>query len=437
MKDGEIRAEGLGKCYRIYDSPRDRLKQALFGKRRGYFREFWALRDIDLSVPRGGALGIIGRNGSGKSTLLQLICGTLHPTTGTVEVRGRVAALLELGSGFNFEFTGRENVFINGAILGLSRREVAERFDAIARFAEIGEFMDRPVKTYSSGMMVRLAFAVQTVIEPDVLIVDEALSVGDIFFAQKCARRMRALREKGTTLLFVSHDLASVRDLCDRAILLNRGACLFQGSSADAILAYYRLNRGDAEIRVEPPSAEEAAASGDPGRESPGAEAFEAAAVWRRNGRESRGGPSRLVAVSVRDASGNPTMAARLGDSLRFSVLFEEDEPLPAHVALVFKNRQGQTVFSAGSFNHRLEPPRLTAGGRVVYHLSAAMMLEAGEYTFSAVLGLVGGNGTQVEKLDETPPMGPLRITWDYENERAPFFGMFGLPAESTFEVVE
>lgn len=432
---GRIHARNLGKCYQMYNSPRDRLMQAVFGRRRRYYQEFWALRNINLSVPRGGSLGIIGRNGSGKSTLLQLICGTLTPTTGTVRARGRVAALLELGSGFNFEFTGRENVFINGALLGLSRREVAERFAAIADFAEIGEFMDRPVKTYSSGMMVRLAFAVQTVIEPDILIVDEALSVGDIFFAQKCARRMRELRDRGTTLLFVSHDLASVRDLCERAILLQNGVCRFQGAAADAILAYYQLNPEATESPALP-SSKPAEAEG-PAESADQAGDVMAAAVWHRNGEPPTEGPAHLLAVSVRDAANRPTMAVNLGGRLDFAVLFQVREPVPAHVAVIVKNRQGQTVYSAGSYNHRLDPPRLASGGRAVFHLSADMMLEAGEYTFSVVLGLVGGNGTQVQKLDASPAIGPLRITWDYEQDRAPFFGMFGLPAASRFETLE
>ncbi len=232
----------LGKCYHIYDRPQDRLKQALFrvlGKR--YYRDFWALRDVSLEVRRGEAVGILGRNGSGKSTLLQIIAGTLAPTTGSAEVAGRVAALLELGSGFNPEFTGRENVYLNGAILGLTREQVAERFDAIAGFADIGQFLDQPVKTYSSGMMVRLAFAVQVQLEPDVLIVDEALAVGDALFQKRCFQRIEELRGRGVTLLFVSHDQEAVRSLTDRAVLLEEGRVRASGSSGEVLLEYRRL----------------------------------------------------------------------------------------------------------------------------------------------------------------------------------------------------
>ena len=207
---------------------------------RGY-RDFYALRNLDLEIRRGEAIGIVGRNGSGKSTLLQLIAGTLTPTSGGLSVHGRVSALLELGSGFNPEFTGRENVFINGAILGLSSDEMAERFDAIAEFAEIGDFMDQPVKIYSSGMLMRLAFAVAAHVDPDILIVDEALSVGDARFQLKCARAIDRFITQGVTLLFVSHDASLVKRLCHRAILLERGRMVFAGKPNDVVNLYSKL----------------------------------------------------------------------------------------------------------------------------------------------------------------------------------------------------
>lgn len=234
--DIAIRVQNLSKCYPIYDAPRDRLKQFVVPRLQGlvgrktakqYFREFWALRDVSFEVKKGETVGIIGRNGSGKSTLLQIICGTLNPTKGGVETRGRIAALLELGAGFNPEFTGRENVYLNAAVLGLSNEEIDTRFDEIAAFADIGDFIERPVKTYSSGMMVRLAFAVAIHVDPEILIVDEALSVGDAYFQAKCAHRIRSIISKGVTVLFVSHDTASVKSLCSRAILLDSGRSLF------------------------------------------------------------------------------------------------------------------------------------------------------------------------------------------------------------------
>jgi len=233
-----VRASGLGKCYHIYDRPEDRLKQILWRGRRSFYREFWALREVSLEVARGGTLGIIGRNGSGKSTLLHVIAGTLAPTTGRIDVAGRVAALLELGSGFNPEFTGRENVFLNGAILGMSRADVARRFDDIAAFADIGEFLDQPVKVYSSGMVVRLAFAVQAHVDADVLIVDEALAVGDVYFQHRCMRRIRQLLDRGTTLLFVSHATDTVKRFCRRGLWLDGGAVRYFGEAGVAVERY-------------------------------------------------------------------------------------------------------------------------------------------------------------------------------------------------------
>jgi lipopolysaccharide transport system ATP-binding protein len=242
-----VSTANLGKVYRIYDQPQDRLKLMLFARfGRTYGREFWALRNVSFQVRRGESLGIIGRNGSGKSTLLQLIAGTLTPSEGLVEVNGRVAALLELGSGFNPEFTGRENVFLNGMILGLSRAEMEERFDEIAAFADIGTFLDQPVKTYSSGMVVRLAFSVQVAIRPDLLIVDEALAVGDIFFQAKCFKLLRKKLDSGMTLLFVSHALETVKQFCKHSLLLNAGQPAYFGSSAAAVSRFHEIIEGKA-----------------------------------------------------------------------------------------------------------------------------------------------------------------------------------------------
>jgi len=222
MSEIAISLTNVSKCYKRYNRPLDRLKEIVLpGRSRA--QEFWALRDINLEVAQGDTLGIVGQNGSGKSTLLQIIAGTLTPTTGEVWVNGRVSALLELGSGFNPEFTGRQNVFFNGQILGLSREEIAAKFDSIAAFADIGDFLDQPVKTYSSGMVVRLAFAVVANIDPTILIVDEALAVGDARFQARCMKRIRQLKEQGVTILFVSHDSASVKMLCTRAALMDYG----------------------------------------------------------------------------------------------------------------------------------------------------------------------------------------------------------------------
>lgn len=240
-----ISCSDISKCYQVYVKPEDRLKQSLIPRVQRvtgrtvnrYYNEFWALRGICFNVRRGETVGVIGRNGSGKSTLLQIVCGTLAPTSGSVEVNGRIAALLELGSGFNPDFTGRENVFLNGVVLGLTRDQIAARFEDIALFADIGDFINQPVKTYSSGMTVRLAFAVIAHVDADILVIDEALAVGDAVFTQKCMRFLRAFKETGT-VLFVSHDAGSILNLCDRALWIDHGILRMHGSAQEVSNAY-------------------------------------------------------------------------------------------------------------------------------------------------------------------------------------------------------
>jgi len=234
--DPVISVRSLGKCYRMYEKPSHRLWQGLTG-RGGFHKDFWALRGVDAQVMRGETFGVIGKNGSGKSTFLQMIAGTLTPTEGSLNVRGRVAALLELGSGFNPEFTGRENVYLNATILGLARSEIDARMQSILDFADIGEFIDQPVRSYSSGMTVRLAFAVIVHVDADILIIDEALSVGDAFFSQKCMRFLREFQKNGT-LLFVSHDAAAVTNLCSRAIWLEGGTVRMTGPAQAVVESY-------------------------------------------------------------------------------------------------------------------------------------------------------------------------------------------------------
>ena len=244
-EDPVIDVRGLGKRYEVYAQPRDRLRQMLLAPLRrllrltahSYFREFWALRDVSFQVRRGETVAIVGQNGSGKSTLLQLVCGTLSPTFGEVRINGRIAALLELGAGFNTEFSGRENVFLSGLLYGISQQELARRYDSIVEFAEIGEFIDQPVKTYSSGMYVRLAFAIAAHVDADVLVVDEALSVGDVRFTQKCMRFLREFQKTGT-LLFVSHDTSAVVSLCSRAVWLDRGTLRMDGPAKETVETY-------------------------------------------------------------------------------------------------------------------------------------------------------------------------------------------------------
>lgn len=266
MNDIAIRVSNLSKCYQIYDTPRDRLKQFVVPKLHRivsplskffsspqssalspqssasiFYKEFWALKDVSFEVKKGETVGIIGRNGSGKSSLLQIICGTLSPTSGSVTANGRISALLELGAGFNPEFTGRENVYLYAAVLGLSKEEIDARFDDIVAFADIGEFIEQPVKTYSSGMMVRLAFSVAINVDPEILIIDEALSVGDELFQRKCFSRIDAIRANGATILFVSHSGGQIVELCDRAILMDSGESLAIGMPKQIVACYQKM----------------------------------------------------------------------------------------------------------------------------------------------------------------------------------------------------
>lgn len=239
--DIAIEATGLSKCYSVFSRPQDRLKQMLSFGRRKLFRDVWAVRDLDIEVFRGETLGIVGRNGSGKSTLMQLFAGIVEPTGGRLTVNGKVSALLELGAGFNPEFTGRENVYLGAQIVGLSSGEVDRRFDAIEEFANIGEFIDNPVKTYSSGMYARLAFALAVSIEPDILIVDEILSVGDERFQRKCFAKINEIKQSGATILMVSHSASTILELCDRALLIDRGERMIVSRPKSVIASYHKL----------------------------------------------------------------------------------------------------------------------------------------------------------------------------------------------------
>lgn len=336
----------VGKCYHIYAQPQDRLKQALFRWRRQFYREFWALRDVTFEVRKGEALGIIGRNGSGKSTLLQIIAGTLQPTAGEVRTLGRVAALLELGSGFNPEFTGRENAYMNGAILGLSRGEIDERFDDIAAFADIGQFLDQPVKTYSSGMMVRLAFAVQVQMKPDILIVDEALAVGDVLFQKRCFQRIEELRANGVTLLFCSHDQETVRTLTTQAVLLHEGRIRSYGGSAEVVLDYRRLLHEE-ESRYFSYQMERARAK----QEVVGTNAR--AAPSSAPERLSFGDyDAEIVAVQICNGGGEEAAVFYPGDKLVIHVQCALKRDL-AHLSIGvrIRNKQGVKIYSWGTLN--------------------------------------------------------------------------------------
>ncbi len=349
-----LKVEGVGKCYHMYKRPSDRLKQIVFRGKKQLYREFWALRDISFQVEKGESFAIIGRNGSGKSTLLQIIAGTLAPTAGSAMVRGRVGALLELGSGFSPEFTGRENVYMNGAILGMTRRDVDQRFDAIAGFADIGQFIDQPVKTYSSGMLVRLAFAVQVQLEPDILIVDEALAVGDNLFQKRCFQRLGQMREAGVTLLFVSHAQEAVRTLTTRALLLDEGEMRAIGESGEVLLDYRRLLH-EAESKWHSGQikayAEEVNAAEQNNSEAGGTKPTEpddGAADDQSFGDLD----AQIMAVEVLGSDGEATNVFEPGDPMRFRLTVRANRDIThLNIAVRLRDKQGVKMYSWGTLN--------------------------------------------------------------------------------------
>lgn len=348
-----------GKCYLVYEKPEDRLRQAVFGgaaRMLGrpipkYFREFWALQNVGFQIRRGETVGIIGRNGAGKSTLLQMICGTLTPSVGQVTVHGRVAALLELGAGFNPEFTGRENVHLNASILGLTDAEIEERFAAVAEFAGLGDFIDQPVKTYSSGMAVRLAFAVIAHVDADILIIDEALAVGDAFFVQKCMRFLRDFAERGT-LLFVSHDSAAVLSLCDRAIWLDGGKLMQDGTPkavSDAYLAkLYETAQGpDSALR----KVQEAPLAAL-GRLEGAIETLGEISYAHHEGTTSFGaGGAEIRNVALLDAMGNTLLGVEGGETVTLVVIVKAITELASPiVGFYIRDRLGQNLVGENTY---------------------------------------------------------------------------------------
>lgn len=416
--DIAIRVQNLSKCYQIYDNPGDRLKQFvaprikhLLGRpHTPYFREFWALKDISFEVKRGETVGIIGRNGSGKSTLLQIICGTLTPTGGTVQTNGRIAALLELGSGFNPEFTGRENVYLNAAVLGLSEEEVDARFDKIAAFADIGQFMEQAVKMYSSGMMIRLAFAVIAHVDADILVIDEALAVGDAFFTQKCMRFLRSFMKTGT-VLFVSHDTASIRSLCNKAVWLERGVVLEIGSPKNVcenyLEAFYEAQQGkstttrmkvkDQEVKDQPPVVphlDQRQAILNASNLRNDLEIFEFNADAPSFGQ----GEAQITAVKFLDANSCPLSWIVGGEDVILRVEVSAHTLLESPIIGFFiKDRLGQTLFGDSSWLSYMDAPYAVVAGQVFAAEFAFNMprLAAGEYSIS----VAAANGTQTDHI--------------------------------------
>jgi lipopolysaccharide transport system ATP-binding protein len=410
-----INVSKVTKCHLIFARPEDRLKQIVVPRLQGllgrpksvFYREFWALRELSLQVPYRQTLGIIGRNGAGKSTLLQILCGTLAPTTGTVETKGRIAALLELGSGFNPDFTGRENVYLNATVLGLKKHEIDERFEAIATFAGIGSFIDQPVKTYSSGMFVRLAFAVIAHVDADILIIDEALAVGDAVFTQKCMRFLRRFKEKGT-LIFVSHDINSVINLCERAVWLDQGVVKMDGPAKQVAESYFQ----DTQQEIAGAESYESLQSNENGEKVSALRDKNAARAnlipsipdsqlptitLFNNLAESTGwhtGGASITEVRLSDAHEVTSVSFRGGDFVSLEVDAAITQKLESPIiGFVVKDRLGQSLFGDNTYGYGEITPA-SPGDSLTAHFSFTLpLLPTGTYTMT--IAIADGTPTQ------------------------------------------
>jgi ABC-type polysaccharide/polyol phosphate transport system ATPase subunit len=379
-----ISVKNLSKKYQLYDTLKHRLKEALHPFRKKYHNEFWALRDISFEIKRGETVGIIGRNGSGKSTLLQVICGILTPTSGETKVNGRVSALLELGAGFDPEFTGRENVYMNGAILGLSREEMNARLDDIAAFADIGDFLNQPVKTYSSGMYVRLAFACAINTSPDILIIDEALAVGDVFFQLKCFDKIKQIKENGITILFVSHDMSTISNLCERVALLENGHSLAIGKPKEVIDIYNGLifeetsaKRKKEEFTVE--KAKEVAKT-----------------QMNKNQQRYGNGKLKILSVNIYNKKGDSIETITEGEQVKITIKAQSKKGLDnVNFAFSIYDNKGNCFYMTSTEWQKREIPRVEKDQILKVSFSFPMSIGKGEYLLNIAVTQIVPEGYQ------------------------------------------
>ena len=376
----------LTKIYKLYNKPSDRLREALGFSKRKRYTELKALDDVSFSIRRGETVGIIGTNGSGKSTILKIITGVLHETSGDIRVNGRISALLELGAGFNMEYTGIENVYLNGTMIGFSKEEIDSKLDSILEFADIGEFVNQPVRTYSSGMFVRLAFAVAINIDPEILIVDEALSVGDVFFQAKCYHKFEEFREQGKTILFVSHDLSSISKYCDRVILLNKGVKMAEGSPKTVVDLYKKLLVGLADQEEgtgEDDASREENADSVKGMET-GEESVTGHLPMNPNTQEYGEGQAKIIKVTTHDGEGRETNALEKGEefSIRMRVKFLQDVESPIF-ACTIRNLQGTEITGTNTLFEKTDVPDAKAGDVMEAVFRQRLTIQGGEYLLS------------------------------------------------------
>jgi ABC-type polysaccharide/polyol phosphate transport system ATPase subunit len=428
--DVAVRVEKIFKRFEVYAHPRDQLKQFILPRlrrvaglaERQYFNDFWALRDVSLELRKGESCGVVGLNGSGKSTLLQIITGTLTPTSGTVYTCGRISALLELGSGFNPEFTGRENVYMNGALLGFSRQQVDGKLSEIQAFADIGGHFDQPLATYSSGMQMRVAFAVATSFEPDILIVDEALAVGDAYFQQKCFHRLGKFKDEGGTMLFVSHDANTVKHLCDKALLISQGRAICFGSPRDVIDLYQGLvaqktDMGEREVVV--------------------AQDSQASNSWRKSTTITKNDDAELIDFRLVGANGRPTkhVESEAPLSVQYVIRLNKYFDRPAF-GLIVRDRIGRSIFETSTYAMRLADTPIANGAEVVVQFDFHFNLRAGQYSFS--VGVANRGFARSEFEEYSLLMHDVEQVQVTDSSTAPFYGgVFNMNPTASIHVRE
>lgn len=374
MSDVAIRVNDVSKLYKLYDKPTDRLKEALGLSKKNRYKEHYALHNVSFDVNKGETVGIIGTNGSGKSTILKIITGVLNPTSGNVDIDGRISALLELGAGFNMEYTGLENVYLNGTMIGFSKEEIDTKLDDILSFADIGDFINQPVKTYSSGMFVRLAFAVAINIDPEILIVDEALSVGDVFFQAKCYKKFEEFKEMGKTILFVSHDLGSIGRYCDRVVLLNKGKKLAVGTAKEMVDLYKKVlvNQVDVEELEQ--------------KETETVNTINWKDNYEKNPacQEYGDGRAEIIDYAIIDENGLYTNSIVKGETfkIKLKIRFQEviSDPI---VAFTIRDLKGTDIAGTNTMYERVDVPVEKAGQEVEVTFEQKLDLQGGEYLFS------------------------------------------------------
>lgn len=380
MEDIAISVEHVSKIYKLYDKPTDRMKESLGLTRKKLSKDHYALNDLNFRVKKGETVGIIGTNGAGKSTILKIITGVLNPTSGNVNINGRISALLELGAGFNMEYTGIENVYLNGTMIGFSKEEIDARMDDILQFADIGDFVYQPCKTYSSGMFVRLAFAVAINIDPEILIVDEALSVGDVFFQAKCYKKFEEFKKAGKTILFVSHDLGSISKYCDRVVLLNQGTKLAEGTPKEMVDMYKKVlvHQLDAQ-EDEPEEANENTETSSDKETS-----WKTTLTLNPEIQDYGEKQLKIVDIAVLDEEGNITNVIQKGSKftikMRVEVEKEVNDPI---FAVTIKNLQGTDITGTNTFYEDIETGQLKPGDTRIISFTQKMDLQGGSYLLS------------------------------------------------------